>query len=488
MVRSLSHRDRSVVGTRLQIEARLALTSLLVRRDNSFTNINATNARQLRKPQLCQDEGISFDSQMIIMGTNASCLLAEIARRMHESGVIGQRDEIIISSENHLANVTPWLKIARSVGASVKWWTVTGATTVGSKIDHHGHCGQSSCILSDLVTERTKVVAVSHVSNILGLERDISSTCDYIHRMTKGKGQVVVDGVAAAPHLLKSDATSTEQIPDWYVVSLHKLFGPHLGCLVCKRSVAQMLHPGGNGTVCGAEPTAVAALLPDAILARSWELGTMNYEACCGATALYNYFVTIGSKASELFGKTGIECVGDELGMTYSSQPTNQITSESSNDHRGEDEMELPFSRAAAPFSFYVNVAGIYIHHVENRLLYHLLGYLQSCAPLVRIIQDVGVMKVTIDSEHTAQQNLNPRRVPIVCFLHANIASHRIVEHCRYNGVVCRACKFLSTDRLWNELGIESDAEVVRFSLAHYNTLEEIDQSIQILETLVGWN
>ena len=97
-------------------------------------------------------------------------------------------------------------------------------------------------------------------------------------------------------------------------------------------------------------------------------------------------------------------------------------------------------------------------------------------------------MKVTIDSEHTAQQNRNPRRVPIVCFLHANIASHRIVEHCRYNGVVCRACKFLSTDRLWNKLGIESDAEVVRFSLAHYNTLEEIDQSIQILETLVGWN
>jgi len=96
--------------------ARFALTSLLVCRDTS-----ATNAQHFRKPQLCQEEWISFDSQMIIMGTNASYLLVEIARRMQESGVIDQGDEIIISSENHLANVTPWLKIARSVGASIKW-------------------------------------------------------------------------------------------------------------------------------------------------------------------------------------------------------------------------------------------------------------------------------------------------------------------------------------------------------------------------------
>lgn len=199
----------------------------------------------------------------------------------------------------------------------------------------------------------------------------------------------------------------------------------------------------------------------------------MNYEACSGAIALQKYFVTLGINAWENFC---IECDGD-----VSSQSSNQITSESSNDHRGEADVNLP-TPITRSNSFYVNMAEMYIQYVENRLLSHLVGYLQSCTPLVRIIQDVGEMKVTKDSE------FNARRIPIVCFLHANISSLKIVEHCRVNGVVCRACKFLSTDRLWNEMGIEKNTEVVRFSLAHYNTLEEIDRSIQILELLDGWN
>ncbi len=466
---SLSHRDRSVVGGRLQIEARLALTSLLVRKE----------------PQLCQEEDTSFDSQMIIMGPNASYLLAEIARRMRESGTISPGDEIIISSENHQANVMPWLKTARLVGASVKWWTVASTSNVRSITDNDCHHGQSSCILSDLITERTKVVAVSHVSNILGMERDIASVCKLVHQMTEGKGQVVVDGVAAAPHLPESYATSIEQRPDWYLVSLHKLFGPHLGCIVCKRSVLQMLHSINNDTVCGDDPPAGATVLPDDRLVRSWELGTMNYESCSGAIALHKYLVTIGFNAWKNFGSDGIEFDSHGTGIIHSSQPSNQITSESSNDHCGEDEGNLPTSTIS---SFYINIAGMCIYHVENRLIRRLLCYLQSCVPNVRIIQDVGEMKVSIDSETTAQEKINLRRFPIVCFLHSIIPAHRIVEHCRDNGVVCRSCKFLSTDRLWNEMGIKRNAEVVRFSLAHYNTLEEIESSIQILESLDGWN
>ena len=79
------------------------------------------------------------------------------------------------------------------------------------------------------------------------------------------------------------------------------------------------------------------------------------------------------------------------------------------------------------------------------------------------------------------------RRIPIVSFVHTSIPSCTIVQHCRNHGVICRACKFLSTKRLRDELCIEEEG-VVRFSLAHYNTLDEINVAIRVLEMLNGWS
>jgi selenocysteine lyase/cysteine desulfurase len=468
---SLFYRDRSVIGRNLEKEARLALSSLLVNDINTSTTLFQ---RHMLHPSYKNDGDFvnDDDNHVVIMGLNASSLLDLLARRIYKSGILCQEDEIVISSENHLANVKPWLDLAATIagGVKVKWWTVVANPTVTSatakKNDYlttdQNNCvtESSSCILSDLVTERTRIVAISHVSNVLGTERDIPAICALVHRITKGRGHVVVDGVAAAPHLLSSKAINASKIeeqgtPDWYIVSLHKLFGPHLGCMIGKRSaVEQMTSHSVNDTVCKEEK---GVKLSSEILAKSWEYGTMNYEACCGAVALLRYVEKIGIKAYESFV------------ITCSSQQTsNQITSESS---------DVPTSS-----SLYMNIASRCIQYVEDRLICRLLEYFQSCTPLVRIIQDVGKMKVTHD--HPNGNNIL-RRIPIVCFVHANISSQSIVEHCRYHGLVCRACKFLSTDRLWDELLIGDD--VVRFSLAHYNTLDEIDQSVRILEMLEGW-
>ena len=468
---SLGCRDRSVIGRNIEREARLALSSLLVNKINYSA-----------EPCKDDDDNLEDDgSHVVIMGSNASSLLDLLARRMYESGILYQGDEIVISTENHLANVTPWLDLAAKIvgGVKVKWWTVVGPTATNEtskKNDHRtkdqNYCAaeSSSCILSDLITDRTRIVAISHVSNVLGMERDVPAICDLVHRITKGRGHVVVDGVAAAPHLLSSKAINATKIggrgtPDWYIVSLHKLFGPHLGCLIGRRStVVQMTTRAVNVTVRtegkGVETDAAASFLSNEILAKSWERGTMNYEACSGAIALLKYAEKIGMKAYESFDTT-----------RSSRQTSNQVTSESS---------DVPISS-----SFYVNIASACVQYVEDRLVCRLLGYLQSCTPLVRIIQDVGDMKVSKDPYGNGSINL--RRVPTVCFLHASISSHTIVEHCRRHGVVCRACKFLSTDRLWDELLLGEDVNVVRFSLAHYNTPEEIDASVRILETLEGW-
>jgi selenocysteine lyase/cysteine desulfurase len=307
-------------------------------------------------------------------------------------------------------------------------------------------------------------VAISHVSNILGLERDISAICELVHRITKGKGHVVVDGVAAAPHFLSSNILSDTFSPAWYVVSLHKLFGPHLGCLLGKRSaLLQMTDHSVNDTMCGEEKSiekdSALSFVSNDTLAKSWELGTANYEACSGAAALILYVEKIGMKASATFDFGRHKC--------SKQQASNQITSESAD--------------IQSSSTVYLNIVSTCIHHVENRLVSHLLGYF-SCVPLVRIIKDVGKMKVV----NNLHGNRIGRRVPIICFTHANISSQTIVNHCRHHGVICRSCKFLATDRLLDELGISKD--FVRFSLAHYNTLEEIDESIRVLELLAGWN
>mmetsp|Transcript_5310 Transcript_5310/g.9810 ORF Transcript_5310/g.9810 Transcript_5310/m.9810 type:complete len:306 (-) Transcript_5310:129-1046(-) len=191
------------------------------------------------------------DERLVMMGSNATSLLDLLARKYCESGVLAPGDEIVVASENHLAHVHPWLRAAETSGCQVKWWTLTDTNETHPDENNNSNTNVStpsspseSSLLSELVTDRTRIVAVSHASNILGGIRDIASVCSFVHAATNGYGRVVVDGVAAAPHWLsKSVFLDGTTSPDWYVVSLHKMYGPHLGCLLGKRDAAAELSP-----------------------------------------------------------------------------------------------------------------------------------------------------------------------------------------------------------------------------------------------------
>lgn len=426
VVASMSNRDRSVVGRAYQTEARQVLLSLLTG-DNTNDNI-------------------------LVMGSNATSLLKTLAQQYRNNGLLTEEDEIVIASENHLSNVLPWIAAAKSTGASIKWWTTN--SLFDAPIDSQGRKEASlseSPMLSDLISSKTKVVAVSHASNILGCVRDIPSICTLVHEITGGGGHVVVDGVAASPHLLSPDAFHGDHVPNWYVVSLHKSFGPHLGCLVGKRSSALELHHRDSTTL----------LLSDEVVYKHWELGTMNFEACAGAIALKEYVDMIGKEALRRYVLEG-EDDGDARRLLHSGKRT----SNSNNS--------------------LINAARTCIHISESRLLHHLLNYLQkTCFNSVRVIQDVGAMKVDDCTNSSLADSSNAfSNLPIVSFVHASIPSNDIVQHCRNHGLVCRACKFLSTERLWKEMRIQRDEDVVRFSLAHYNTIGDIDRAIEVLELL----
>lgn len=121
------------------------------------------------------------------------------------------------------------------------------------------------------VTEKTKLLIVPHTSNVLGVMMDLERVGKFA-RAWSPSIKIVVDGVAAAPHRYAGGNGGAQA--DFYVVSCHKLFGPHLGaCVKRKRS---------EGEKGGERNTLV-------------EKGTMNFEACNGVVGLLEYFLRLAN-------------------------------------------------------------------------------------------------------------------------------------------------------------------------------------------------
>jgi selenocysteine lyase/cysteine desulfurase len=223
---SLSHRHRARIGAQAKLDAKATLALIL---------------------------GASLDKYSISFGTNATSLLSQLAQEYVRTGRLTSSDEIIICTENHLANVSPWVEAAQAVGATIVWCHVVPMSSSPTSPQ------AVSSALTDLVTSRTRLVVLSHASNILGELRNISSLKKTIKSLSDGRAQIVVDGVAAVPHVYADlDAMDV----DWYVISCHKLFGPHLGVLVGQNNTADGLN---------------------------LEQGTVNYEACAGVRGLGDY-------------------------------------------------------------------------------------------------------------------------------------------------------------------------------------------------------
>jgi selenocysteine lyase/cysteine desulfurase len=395
---SLQYRDRSVRGVQSAQAARDTLRTLL-------------------------------GAQTVFLGPNATALLGTLA--MAYKHLLKPNDEIVISTENHLANVKPWLDVANDVGALVKWWKPSSSND------------PKSC-LEDLLTPRTRIVAVPHASNVLGQVRDVADIQQTVNRLTRGYGHTIVDGVTAAPHCFAKASDV-----DWYVVSCHKLFGPHIGVLCGRHSVVQQL--------CGGQE-------------KKLEVGTMNYEACEGVVGLGHYFSALSTHSQEASSKTFSSPMPEEEGDSLETIPCredhpNKLAPVTSIDAQVLPPIPLNEERAKAAYQF--------IQAVETPLTRALLEGLER-APKVRIVRAPGV-------------RTGMTRLPVVCFTHTTIPSDNIVKQCRQAGILCRHGAFLSTGSLFDELGVDAENGVVRFSLAHYNTLREVRYALKVLESITGW-
>lgn len=140
-------------------------------------------------------------------------------------------DEIIVSKLDHEANIASWVAVAERLKLKLKWWTVP--PTANPKLDPRD--------LEKLLTPRTRFVACTHASNILGTINDIKRIAETVH--TIPGAMLCVDGVAYMPHR-RIDVQHLGV--DFYAFSWYKVYGPHVAMLYASRTAQREMQSLGH--------------------------------------------------------------------------------------------------------------------------------------------------------------------------------------------------------------------------------------------------
>ena len=160
----------------------------------------------------------------VILGPNMTTLTYRLADTLSRRW--GPGDEVVVSRLDHDANVRPWVQAATRQGATVRWAEVDISTAELPAAQY-----------GELVTERTRLVAVTAASNIVGTRPDVAAIAAVAHA---AGALCYVDGVHATPHV-PVDVASLGA--DFYATSSYKWSGPHIGTVVAAPALLETLHP-----------------------------------------------------------------------------------------------------------------------------------------------------------------------------------------------------------------------------------------------------
>ena len=188
---------------------------------------------------------------------------------------VKEGDEIVISYMEHHANIVPWQQLAKAKKATLKYIELT----------KDGELDLADA--KEKITDKTAIVSLAHVSNVLGVVNPIKELTTYAHE----KGAVmVVDGAQAVPHM-KVDVQDLDC--DFYVFSGHKMCGPTgIGVLYGKREWLEQMEP----VEFGGEMINFVHLQDSTWSELPWkfEAGTPNMAGAIGLAAAIDYLEAIG--------------------------------------------------------------------------------------------------------------------------------------------------------------------------------------------------
>jgi cysteine desulfurase family protein (TIGR01976 family) len=208
---------------------------------------------------------LNADPRGIVFGRSMTQLTFDVSRALAKTW--SPADEVVVSRLDHDANIRPWIYAAEAAGASVRW------------ADFDPETGElTPDAVAAVLTERTRLVAVTGASNLIGTRPDLVA----IGRLAHDSGALFyVDGVHLAAHaLIDTVALDT----DFFACSPYKFLGPHCGVLA-------------------ARPAVLDGLLPDKLAPSSneiperFEFGTLPYELMAGTTAAVDFLAGMASSA-----------------------------------------------------------------------------------------------------------------------------------------------------------------------------------------------
>jgi len=193
------------------------------------------------------------------------------------TSLIRQGDEIIVSSLEHHSNIVPWQMLCERTGAILKV----------IPIDQEGTLRMSA--YDKLLSSKTKLVFVNHISNALGTINPIQEIIDKAHKVGAA---VLIDGAQACPHV-KPDVQALNV--DFYVASAHKMCGPTgVGILYGKSAWLNKLPPYQGGGEMIKEVTFEKSTYAD--LPHKFEAGTPNIAGGIAFGVAIDYMNNIGFK------------------------------------------------------------------------------------------------------------------------------------------------------------------------------------------------
>ena len=236
-------------------------------------SIEATEAYESTRGKIAQFINARYPEE-IIFSKNATESLNLLA---YSYGLdnLEKEDEVVISIMEHHSNLVPWQYVTNKTGSTLKYMYINDNFEISKEE------------IESKITDKTKIVGITHISNVLGTINPVKEIIKYAHK----KGAIViVDASQSIPHM-KIDVQDLDA--DFLVFSGHKMLAPlGIGVLYGKKELLQKMNPflmGGDMIEYVYEQKTTFAPLPN-----KFEAGTQNVEGVIGLGAAIDYINEIG--------------------------------------------------------------------------------------------------------------------------------------------------------------------------------------------------